>query len=226
MIGLVVPVLKNFRGLAELLLSVKSQWNMVSFYIIDNWRDPRCVAESWNQGITQALEDRCHAVLVCNDDVILSPMAIDNLYDRVDDNTMITGINMRDHFQTEDVWTFVAEEPEITDEAPDFSCFMITEKFYEAVGPFDTNFQPAYFEDNDYHYRIKLAGLSAERTTFAPIYHEGSVTQNMDRKNPVVPSRQFEQNRMYYFHKWGGFPGQEKFTFPYNDDKLSWREFK
>ena len=39
-----------------------------------------------------------------------------------------------------------------------FSTYIFTKKALETVGYFDENIYPAYFEDNDYHYRIKLSG--------------------------------------------------------------------
>jgi GT2 family glycosyltransferase len=84
-----------------------------------------------------------------------------------------------------------------------------------ACGTFDENFRPAYFEDNDMRYRIKLSGLKSYIHTEAVAHHYGSQTQYADRNNPVCPPHMFEENRRYYIEKWGGQPGQEVCTTPY-----------
>lgn len=209
-IAVVVPVYKNLTGALELLNSIDEP---VIPIIIDNWRDNIGVSAGWNQGIKKAIEEECDLALVCNDDVILAPgtlwkLALGFLNNSV---AMVTAVNARDGEPTE-----TAEYPE----SPDFSCFMIQPRlFVTDFGQFDENFSPAYFEDNDMHYRIKLAGGKAVCRTDAGMFHLGSVTQNWNPFEPVVSSAMFEKNKGYYITKWGGTPGNEKFTEPFGGER-------
>jgi len=102
---------------------------------------------------------------------------------------------------------------------PNFSAFMLDRRTWEEVGEMDELFAPAYFEDNDYHYRMKLLDFVAIVYPPALFYHFGSGTQNEANENklPIVPGPLFENNRASYARKWGGVPGQEKYEHPYND---------
>lgn len=101
-------------------------------------------------------------------------------------------------------------------EHPNFSGFMINKLCWQKVGAFDEKFVPCYFEDNDYHYRIKLAGLKAITLPTALFYHFGSATQNEALEEPICPGPVFERNRDYFKEKWGGLPGDELFDKPFN----------
>ena len=94
---------------------------------------------------------------------------------------------------------------------------MLSRRCRDVVGPFDERFYPAYFEDNDYHYRIQLAGLRAVTYPPAMFYHYGSRTQNEATAVPLVPGSVFDENRRRYVQKWGGPPGQEQFRNPFGN---------
>jgi GT2 family glycosyltransferase len=96
---------------------------------------------------------------------------------------------------------------------------MIRDSFVEAVGWVDEDFHPAYFEDNDLHRRVKLAGgdHAAIATTASVFYHFGSRTQNESGDLPVVPGSMFDNNREYYINKWGGPTGGELWDHPFNN---------
>lgn len=116
------------------------------------------------------------------------------------------------------------KEKEACGEAPhpNFSAFMVSKELWDVVGEFDEVFFPAYFEDNDYHYRMKLADYAAVVLPPALFLHFGSGTQNEanEDKTPIVPGPAFEKNRLSYARKWGGVPGSEIYTHPYNNDAL------
>jgi GT2 family glycosyltransferase len=108
---------------------------------------------------------------------------------------------------------------------PDFAAFMINQNCWETIGEFDELFAKAYFEDNCFHRRIKLAGLKAITLPTSLYYHYGSRTQNQDL-NPltaITKSQMFEKNRRFYIQKWGGGTDEEKFTHPFNDPKKDLR---
>lgn len=109
-------------------------------------------------------------------------------------------------------------------EHPCFSAFMINKTCYEKVGEFDEGFTPAYFEDNDYHYRINLAGMKAIVLPTSLFYHYGSRTQveAFNHREQMMAHESFRLNQFYYKAKWGGLPGGENFTFPFEHIGWDW----
>lgn len=148
------------------------------------------VAASWNQLCKKIFEKHSHAVIL-NDDIFWG------YGERVIKNFL------QDH----------RKRPLITC-SHGFTVFIISEKCYQSVGPFDENFFPAYFEDNDYVYRIKLKGLSVYSTMkIDPYVMRTSESSNKDRS---LFENSFYKNKELYISKWGGEPGKEKFKKPFN----------
>lgn len=118
-----------------------------------------------------------------------------------------------------------------------FHAFRLHTSFISKVGWFDENFYPAYFEDNDFVRRCQLAGAryhhlprcraGAETTIEAPMEYGvvdvdpagGSRTIGSD---PIYAKHNGSTfgawNATHYRMKWGGAPGGEKFTVPYDGD--------
>lgn len=101
---------------------------------------------------------------------------------------------------------------------------------WKKVGSFDERFFPAYFEDNDYIWRMRCAGILEPRGKYFkghPRYCDFSA-----RKIPWIGALEYEvaeeasaikrvhievdfvDLEAYYVHKWGGKPGEERFTRP------------
>lgn len=83
------------------------------------------------------------------------------------------------------------------------------------VGRWDTNF-PQYFSDIDYYRRLNLAGYEHILTNLPVTHHVGSITINSDPGRKLNTTVTFPLYQRYYEMKWGGPPGQEKFTTPFN----------
>jgi thiol-disulfide isomerase/thioredoxin len=84
---------------------------------------------------------------------------------------------------------------------------------FEKVGDFDENLYPAYFEDNDYLYRMKLANIMVEKSMkLVPLVMRHSSSINKDPKL----NKDFIKNKNYFVDKWGGEPNREKFKKPFN----------
>jgi GT2 family glycosyltransferase len=86
-----------------------------------------------------------------------------------------------------------------------------------AMGGFDENFYPAYYEDNDATRRLELAGLHRTQVTLPGWSHANSST--LYDGSPEYQSAHwalFNQNGFYYQQKWGGMPGSETFASPFN----------
>ena len=178
--------------------------------------------KSVNFGVTFGIENKADFILVCNNDIILHPEAIWRLVERFNGSLvgMVTCMDVRGETTPGAICQINANDKAGVDEAPhpNFSAFMISKEVWEVVGEMDELFAPAYFEDNDYHYRMKLLEIPAIVLPIALFYHYGSRTQNEAIGEPIVTSPMFEQNRAKYVKKWGGLPGEEKFTIPYNEE--------
>jgi len=97
---------------------------------------------------------------------------------------------------------------------------LFSRKLFDTIGYIDTNFFPAYFEDNDYGRRAILSDdiqmLKLEDSHYfhfwsRTIYEEGTKKMN---------DNFFPHNKEYYKYKWGGFPGSETLEIPF-DSKIA-----
>lgn len=90
----------------------------------------------------------------------------------------------------------------------------------------DWSFFPIYFDDNDYHWRVVLAGATWIEDGHTGIVHgEGDGGSLTIRSDPVVRERNhhsFRENEQRYRAKWGGMPGQEVYRTPWNLDRPLW----
>jgi hypothetical protein len=87
----------------------------------------------------------------------------------------------------------------------------------EAVGLFDEwSFFPIYYDDDDLERRCHLGGV--EWLTYdGGIQHNQSATL-VHAEFSEANGRTFPINRQAYIDKWGGLPGRETFTTPWNGD--------
>ena len=188
--------------------------------------------KSVNYGVNYGIENQADYILVCNNDIIIHPEAIWKLADRFEkgDVGMVTAMDVRGEMDDKGLFpplisSLLTSDKEAVEEAthPNFSAFMISKGAWELIGEFDEIFYPAYFEDNDYHYRMDLLEIPAMVLPTAMFYHYGSKTQNEANETgqPMVPGGAFENNRAEYVKKWGGVPTAEKFKCPYNDENKS-----
>lgn len=197
--ALIVPVMKNFKGYAELMESIDVP---VLPLIMNNWTQNHGVGPAWNRGLQQAAAADCQYAVVVNDDVVLPPGMIGRLTSRLDDRTVLvspTNVTGVCHPRGLNFWCFAVRPGE----------------FIERFGLFDENFAPAYFEDDDMARRISLSGATME-TIPDTAFHQVMGTQEMDDE-PVVPRAIWDRNEAYYMAKWGGPGGRETFRRPFND---------
>lgn len=181
--------------------------------IIDNPENYGC-AKSWNQGSKVAFDEGSDYVFIINNDVLFQRSCIANLVKRLELNDDVILVSAK-HVNTPEEVNHELVLPFTEVESPSFSAFMIGCNCWGLIGNFDEEFKPAYFEDNDYHYRIKLAGKKAITTSTAIYHHFGSRTQNQ-LPGGVCRSQQFENNRAYFAKKWGGVPGKEIYKTPFS----------
>jgi len=229
----------------ETLDSLKSKKHELEFWaIVNNWtaeaserldsyfrnivvNDTNCLSKAWNMGVALAV-GKFDYIIIPNLDIIASQNTIDEL------------IKFAEAHPEADLWTasetlnkdnVELEAHEGHAESPHFSFFMIKgdvslfskleNKEQNSSEPypglFDMNLIPAYHEDADYHHRMKRAGLLALRAASSTFYHYGSRTIKASddpfRAETLLGSG---RTRGYYLEKWGGLPGQEIFTNPFN----------
>jgi len=89
--------------------------------------------------------------------------------------------------------------------------------YFDHVGEFDEGFKLSFFEDNDYQYRIKLAGGAMIRDGF--LNPELSTYRNSASTIANPKLNNFMANRERYMAKWGGMPGEETYLTPFNLSK-------
>lgn len=194
--------------------------------------------KSVNFGVNDAWQRGFDLCFVCNNDILLHERAIIRIFERFelasileeekDVLGMVTCMDVRgetDPFLLVNIDDTTKESvPESLH--PNFSAFCVNQNCWDKVGEFDELYEPAYFEDNDFHYRMGLADMKGIVYPPAMFYHYGSRTQNEADKVPMVSGAMFENNRAFYAKKWGGVPGQEKFKLPYDNQNFSIKNVK
>lgn len=112
------------------------------------------------------------------------------------------------------------------------ACILMPDAFRKA-GYFDENIFPAYFEDCDYFYRVRLAqgnGSIIENPALDDVdnplvaclltgrtLHEGSSVISSDKRMRKLNSYFYDRNKKYYISKWGGINDQEKYLIPFKE---------
>ena len=99
-----------------------------------------------------------------------------------------------------------------------WSCVTITKRCWDNIGQFDDNFFPAYFEDNDYHTRVKLY----EEHTGEKLYvHDPRLNPALQRNSQSISrdgslNSRYSANSSYYTEKWGAGPPNPRYKSPFN----------
>ena len=152
------------------------------------------VAGAWNKFHDEIGEDN---IIIANDDVSVHPYTIEKLLEMADalpDQVLFAG---------ESRWNA-------------FSLFLLRKVGYEKIGGFDTNFYPAYYEDNDFVYRARLLGYGLITSPEATYDHIPSSTlARYSLQEKEVHHNTFRRNTQYYMSKWGGLPTKETYNEPF-----------
>lgn len=202
-----------------------AQWLKERFDLIEH-NDANILARAWNRGIRLALERGAELVVVANLDLVFHPLCLDNILECSRQETeavMWSPIPWRDRT------TFPNARlvPECT-AGITWSCFAVNRRLFEELGTFDEGYVPAYREDSDMAYRMKLAGLRGVSCRAALFFdHERGTIKGLFNCAPeqITESASLlanlrasiTRNDERYIKKWGGFGGAERFTTPYNE---------
>jgi GT2 family glycosyltransferase len=202
-----IPILNGPRHLDELIASI--DYPVERIVVVDNGDvvgdightviKPRCnlgVAASWNLIIRSFSAPWW---VISNHDVVFSPGDLARLAERVSNEGGVAMLG-------------------------GFTVFGISNGVIPRVGWFDENFTPAYYEDNDFDYRCRLAEVNVSSLP-ASLCHRTSSTLRDDPEYRAQNTRTFASNKQYYLDKWGGEPYREKFTTPFDagGDFRDWR---
>lgn len=234
-IGIVVPVLNYFPGIADLIISIKTA-HQYKIYVRPQYIHQVALAKAWNDGAQTAFAEGCDYALVCNDDILFAPTCIDTLieeYERLrpEGVVMVTPNNIFGQLNNSKYaildYVHPADQQATVSDHPNFSCFLIKPEFFDLIGKFDENFIPAWYEDNDAHRRATLAGLRLVCTTAADSVHLGGTTTRL------MPNPDSGHSQAYYISKWGGMPithpndlPKEHHLTPYNDPSLTLKDWR
>ena len=151
------------------------------------------VAASWNALIDKAWERGIENYLILNDDVIL------RCGEGIINQMLVKCAETKAFHRCRPFYNW--------------SAFILRKSTYDLVGRFDENFKRCYFEDNDYQYRMRLAGI--------PIMYEDQLNPEINRnsqsilKDPLLSN--YIDNRDYFVKKWGGMPDSETHKTPFNE---------
>jgi hypothetical protein len=147
------------------------------------------VAASWNRILRRA-HSRGEPVVISNDDIVLG----EHVFEEMVGLLHAGGFGLINGYG----WALFGQTPRCT----------------EIVGYYDENFYPAYYEDCDYDRRLKLAGVR-RRDTENKSEHVGWATSRALGLGSEHDAW-LRQNLDYFYKKWGGVPGSEIFTEPFN----------
>jgi GT2 family glycosyltransferase len=222
MITVCVPVLNRYDLLPNLINSINSGTvKPDNYWIIDNGRklskskfnnikvttpiNNLGTSESWNI----FLKDTSGMKVIVNDDVEFYPDTLEILLKYCQPDKFVSPI-------------FKGKFPN------DYSCFFIGEDVLKKVGYFDEDISPnyAYFEDNDYNRRLHLAGIKKILAPCKFKHVESATLKSYSKQELNEHHRKFRLARANYVNKWGGMPGEEKFTVPYGNKSyhVIWEE--
>ena len=201
--------------------------------IIYNKTNVGC-ASAWNQGIKIAMSrNNIDYAVVLNNDILLHKNCINEMIQKVklDHYPLVSGMDVcKECAKPFDVLDLKISAAVYLVDAPEFSCYALNIKlleklkerekdFEEYPGLFDQKYYPAYFEDNDFHRRIKLAGMRAIKSSGALYYHYGARTIKENEEVGNISNTYYLTNKQRYIEKWGGKPGKEKFKIPFNQEE-------
>ncbi|MHB8848648.1 MAG: glycosyltransferase family 2 protein [Burkholderiales bacterium] len=214
-VGIVVPVYSNMPYALLQSIQLRTEHD-ISWYLFFHGDDQRLATEfmllgleyriihhlyminrglsrSWNEGICEALFDGNDIVLVINDDIEFIENGFNEFISYLDQNKGFSLAFLH------------GEEPSSPCIAQSFACFAIGYDSIRAVGFFDENIMPAYYEDIDYDIRVSYAKIPPPISHPSVLVKHGrSVTIAKDKSFANKISSLAGLNRAYMMRKWWG----------------------
>jgi GT2 family glycosyltransferase len=179
--------------------------NSPHFHALDNdiLEGIKIIQPSYNLGVPASwnlLIKECGQCIIANDDALFGLAEIARFLEEAEKNP--AAIMFETHHSIGGFATFYVNKPEE----------------WLQMGGFDELFGPAYFEDNDCRWRLKNAGNPVVQVALDGWSHDNGGTlysgSAMHRRTHWCC---FERNKSYYKMKWGGLPGAETSSIPFQN---------
>jgi GT2 family glycosyltransferase len=161
------------------------EWMERGATVYCNPRNLGCTG-TWNLGSSTAWTRGYSANFMIGDDVVLN------------DSTGIRRLEEK-----------VVENPNrlISVASLGFTAWVVTKQVWDIVGELDEGFWPAYYEDNDYHRRICLAGMGDAVVEVAHAHYGSGSLRKWKEWEDWNAHYAFMVNGDRFRAKWGGYPG-------------------
>lgn len=187
---------------ADILVVDNSRDGFASRYGLRTYRDPDGhnlgVARAWNVGAMEVLDRGLDYLVVVSASMRFGPQM------------HTTWLKQMQTFWGADV---------IECDGHSWHLIAFHRNVFEAVGLFDGNFYPAYFEAIDFGYRLRMLDMEGSwPRAWVNALSQGAALHNTAVSCPAPPLLD------YYARKWGGAKGEETFTRPFGDKPLDWWE--
>lgn len=198
---------KNSLGIptSKILIVDNSTTGFAKQYVKDGfqyYRDPEShnlgVARAWNIGARKVVNEKIDYLVILSSSMLFGPLLHCDFAWQMNTFWGADVIEADGHS-----WHLVA----------------LHRSLFEKVGFFDENFYPAYFEQIDWCYRLRVNGLEGGWSrVWINAISQGSA-MNIDKIDcPAQPLLD------YYAQKWGGAKGEEKWVVPYGDKPIDYFE--
>lgn len=214
---------KHFKGIKSMsswflvIPSINPEWNKLcinslidnetdfDYLIVDNRKKNYGVAGAWNLGVDKVINENIDWLVICSESVRFGPNAAKDIQKSLDEASPEDMVIEADNGFG---WHLIA----------------IRRELFLTVGYFDEVFFPAYFEDNDFAYRIKIAAQKNKKKWFPWNYMTVDaeligIAQGLKLLNYEIDYGWLTNK---YIEKWGGYP-EETYLHPYNNSKYSFR---
>lgn len=202
----------------ELIMTLKLPPENVN--AVDNTIDNRGVGGSWNIGIELMKERGADWLIIISAAVRFGERGGLDIIEQLEAHPEADLI----HFATKDV----PEQPFVRGQTAGYEegilgwhLTAINRRAIEAVGKFDPNFYPAYFEDIDYDLRIDKAMPNANKLVLPVDVQDGALGHGVKLGGVQAPS---EPLIAYFATKWGRHPNASEigsYERPFNDKNNS-----
>lgn len=176
------------------------KWNEVVDEYIRNEENVG-VAKSWNQGIAAS---KGEYIAVINSDIQVFEYWDNLMMEALQHVELVMATPMYDApfgrvveaKKRRKEWVGKDQNKYLSDFA-DFSCFMMRRSTYDAVGPFDENYDIGYGEDVDYRMRMEAMGMVCKSDKRVAIHHVGMATGHAMEGNGLDLGKVMDKNREY-----------------------------
>lgn len=188
---------------------------------IDNTKRNLGVAESWNRGIDAVKEDSSYDwLVVCSAAMRFGSSMGNDMIRQLDAHLGDNVIRFAEDWIKEQEFER-GKNPSWYEGVFYWHCTALSRVTLGAVGYFDPNFYPIYFEDTDYDLRIKKTGIYGTDIILPIDAVSKSIGHSIELAGVKSPS---EPLVAYFAEKWGRHPGAPQlgsYDRPFNDPNNS-----